>query len=77
MEQYFSAEIIYLPEVYETAYRVSKQINEESVTFDTVIGIARGGLTPARIFCDFLNINILTSLQIKHYSGDGSEMEEV
>lgn len=77
MEQNFSAEIVHLPEVYETAYRVSKQISGGAVKFDTVIGIARGGLTPARIFCDFLNIDMLTSLQIKHYSGGGKEMKEV
>lgn len=77
MEQNFTAKIVYLPEVYEIAYRVSKKISEEPASFDTVIAIARGGLPPARIISDFLNIDNVTSLRIKHYSGGGKEIEEV
>lgn len=77
MKKNFSAEIIYLPQVYEIAYKVSVQITGSDDTFDTVIAIARGGMPPARIICDFLNIDTFTSLQIKHYSGGGKEIEEV
>lgn len=77
MKKDFTAEIIYLPEVYEIAYEVSKQITEGSGSFDIIIAIARGGLTPARIICDFLNISVLTTLQITHYKGGAREKEEV
>lgn len=73
----FSARIVTLSEAYEMAYRVSKQITDSAERFDIVVGIARGGLPPARMICDFLNIKILTSIQIKHYKSGGEEMEKV
>lgn len=73
----FSARIVTLPEAYEMAYRVSKQITDSAEKFDIVVGIARGGLPPARMICDFLNIKILTSVQIKHYKSGGEKMDKV
>lgn len=73
----FSARIVTLSEAYEMAYRVSKQITDSAEKFDIIVGIARGGLSPARMICDFLNINILTSVQIKHYKSGGEEMKKV
>jgi len=77
MKEDFSAKIIYLPEVYEISYEISKQITKSPDSFDIVIGIARGGLPPARMICDFLNISTLTSLQITHYTGGAQEKEDV
>lgn len=73
----FSARIVTLSEAYKMAYRVSKQITDSAERFDIVVGIARGGLPPARMICDFLNIKLLTSVQIKHYTSGGEEMEKV
>jgi hypoxanthine phosphoribosyltransferase len=33
----------------------------------TIIGIARGGLVPARLLCDYLDVYELASLRIAHY----------
>lgn len=41
--------------------------------FDMVIAIARGGFPPSRFICDFLNIEILSSVQINHYKSGGRE----
>ncbi len=34
---------------------------------DIIVAIARGGYVPARLLCDFLNINDLVSVQILHW----------
>jgi len=77
MEKDFKAKIITLPEAYEMAFNVSRQITESPDNFDIIAGISRGGLPPARMICDFLNINTLTSLQISHYTSGGEEKEKV
>jgi len=77
IEKNFKAQIITLPEAYEMAYRVSRQISKSSEHFEIVIGISRGGFPPARMICDFLNVKTLTSLQIRHYTGGGDARESV
>jgi len=77
MEKNFSARIVELNEAYEMAYKVSNQITNNGYEVDVVIGIARGGLPPARFICDFLNITKLTTLQITHYSRGGTAKKNV
>lgn len=77
MKKDFSARIVGLDEAYEMAYKVADQITEKEFKVDIVIGIARGGLPPARFICDFLNITKLTTLQITHYSSGGTAKENV
>jgi hypoxanthine phosphoribosyltransferase len=77
MEKDFTARIVGLAEVYEIAYKVSRKFFESTLNFDAVVGIARGGLPPARLVCDFLNIKTLTAVQIRHYSPGGKAKEEV
>jgi uncharacterized protein len=77
MDRDVTARIVGLSEVYEMAYKISHRITESSVNIDVVVGIARGGFPPARLVCDFLNIKILTAVQIQHYTGGGEEKEEV
>lgn len=72
-----SAKIITLPEAYEVAYNVSRQITDSSQRFDLIVGISRGGLPPARMISDFLNIKTITSLQIRHYASGGEARENV
>ncbi len=73
----FSARIITLPEAYENAYKIARQITDHTQTFDVIIGISRGGLPPARMICDFLNVETLTSLQVRHYTGGGKSMDQL
>lgn len=77
MGKEFSARIITLPEAYEMAYKVARQINDGSEKFNVVVGISRGGLPPSRMICDFLNIKTLTTIQIKHYESGGKAKEKV
>jgi hypoxanthine phosphoribosyltransferase len=36
---------------------------------DAVVAIARGGLVPARIVCDYLDVDDLISIKVEHYVG--------
>jgi hypoxanthine phosphoribosyltransferase len=38
---------------------------------DAVVAIARGGLVPARIVCDYLDVDDLISIKVEHYVGTG------
>ncbi|PSP98120.1 phosphoribosyltransferase [Halobacteriales archaeon QS_4_70_19] len=42
---------------------------------DAVVAIARGGLVPARIVCDYLDVDDLVSLKVEHYVGTGEPGE--
>lgn len=75
-EQDFKAKIITFREVFDLSHEISEQITQSSLSFDIVVGISRGGVTPARLLCDFLNIENLTSLQIRHYSKGAQQMDE-
>ena len=76
MEKDFSARIVSIQEVYQKSHELAQQIMDSSITFDFVIAIARGGVLPARLMCDFLNIHRLTSIQVKHYQKGAKQMEE-
>ncbi|WP_445664686.1 phosphoribosyltransferase [Fodinibius sp. AD559] len=76
MKEDFTARIVSLDEVYKTTHELAQNIMNSGISFDIVVAIARGGALPARLICDFLNINRLTSLQIKHYQEGAEKMEE-
>ncbi|MFW6310159.1 MAG: phosphoribosyltransferase [Prolixibacteraceae bacterium] len=71
----FTAELLSIQEVYRLSVQLAEKISASSTAFDAVVGIARGGFPPARFLCDFLNIERLYSIQIKHY-GSGAEQKE-
>jgi len=75
MEQDFKARIVSLQEVYWKSYELAREIMKTSESFDIVIAVARGGMLPGRLICDFLNIKRLSSLQIRHYESGGEQME--
>lgn len=53
------------------AYRLSKILSRKIITSafkpDIIIGIARGGLVPARTVCDFLNQKDIASIKTEHW----------
>ena len=56
---------------WDKAYRlgriIARKINKSGFIPDLVIGVARGGLVPARIVCDFLHQKDLTSIKAEHW----------
>jgi len=52
---------------YSLAKRLAHNIRSSGFKPDLVIGIARGGLVPARIVCDFLHQKDLASIKAEHW----------
>jgi hypoxanthine phosphoribosyltransferase len=60
-------EIVPLERVYELAFELASQIRRSAFEPDLVVAIARGGFVPSRLVCDFLGVQVLTSVSIRHY----------
>jgi len=69
-------ELITWPEIYRLCLDIAKQVRSSGYQPDIVIAIARGGLIPARLVCDFLDLNALTSIKIQHYRAGAEKQEE-
>lgn len=54
-------------EAYRLARTLSHKIVESGFEPDVIIGISRGGLVPARMVCDFLLHNELTTIRTEHW----------
>ena len=52
---------------YRLGRKIARKIKKSGFIPDLVIGVARGGLVPARIVCDFLHQKDLTSLKAEHW----------
>ncbi len=52
---------------YRLGRKVARKIRASGFVPDIVIGVARGGLVPARIVCDFLHQKDLASVKVEHW----------
>ncbi len=70
----------YLPFSWEnvenTAASLTEKINSSGFTPDIIIAISRGGLVPARLLSDSLNVPVLYTIRISLYSSVGVRMEK-
>ncbi len=55
-------------EIVEWSWQLAKKIEEAGYIPDVIVGIARGGLVPARLLCDFLNVENFLSIQSQHWT---------
>ncbi|NPA97327.1 MAG: phosphoribosyltransferase [Crenarchaeota archaeon] len=55
-------------EIVEWSWKLAKSIEEANYIPDVIIGIARGGLVPARLLCDFLGVENFLSIQSQHWT---------
>ena len=69
MANKFKCEIIPLNDIYSLCSRLAQKIIDSEYKVDIIIAIARGGFVPARLLCDFLDINDMTSVKVTHYIG--------
>jgi len=60
-------ELISWREVQRLCQRLARQLKASGYRPDIVVAIGRGGLVPARLVCDYLDITALTSIRIEHY----------
>ena len=52
---------------YRLGRKIARKIRASGFVPDIVIGVARGGVVPARIVCDFLHQKDLTSIKVEHW----------
>ena len=60
-------ELISWHEVYRLCRKLSERIITSGYRPDLIVAVARGGYVPARLLCDFIGINELTSIRVEHY----------
>lgn len=63
----FECYVVSWDEAYRLAKTLSRKIRRSGYEPDLVIGIARGGLVPARTVCDFLLQKDLASIKVEHW----------
>ncbi len=54
-------------EMHDFAKNTTDRIKESDFHPDVIIGLSRGGLVPARMFCDFLNVKSCFTVKIDHW----------
>lgn len=52
---------------YQLARKLVQRIRESGFTPDLIVAISRGGLVPARVLADQLNLFDLATLKVEHY----------
>jgi hypoxanthine phosphoribosyltransferase len=69
-------ELISWNTVYRLAERLSYAILESGFRPEVIVAVARGGYVPARILCDFLDLYVLTSIRVVHYTSGARKRSE-
>lgn len=69
-------ELISWTEVHRLCRRLASLVKAAGYRPDIVIAIGRGGLVPARLVCDCLDIMALTSIKIEHYRAGSSRQAQ-
>ncbi len=75
MEKDFRCELISWRRVHLLARQLAFMINGDNFQPDVIVAIARGGYVPARILCDFLDVNTLASIRVEHYLPGASKQK--
>jgi hypoxanthine phosphoribosyltransferase len=69
-------ELISWSEVQRLCLRLAHLVRESGYHPDIVVAIGRGGIVPARLLCDYLDIMALTSIKIEHYLSGSTKREQ-
>jgi hypoxanthine phosphoribosyltransferase len=54
-------------EMEDFAKKTSENIKKSNFYPDVIIGLSRGGLVPARMFCDFLHVKSCFTVKVDHW----------
>lgn len=54
-------------QMYNLAKKTANKIKKSDFHPDIIIGLSRGGLVPARMFCDFLHIKNCFAIKVDHW----------
>jgi len=63
----FPCDLVTWTEFYDLAKSLSRLIKSSGWRPDLVVAIGRGGYVPARVVCDFLVHDLLTSMKVEHW----------
>lgn len=72
----FPCQIMGWDETYTLACELVHLIKDSGLGFDIVVAIGRGGYVPARVVCDRMLYNDLTSIKIEHYTMGADPYDE-
>lgn len=72
MTEPFRCELVSWNRMYQMSRQLAAKIRGQGFVPDIVVAIARGGFVPARILCDYLDVSVLTSIQVTHYTAGAS-----
>lgn len=61
-------ELISWGQVYGLSRQLASRIREAGIVPEVIVAIARGGVIPARILCDFFSVYELLTLRVEHYT---------
>ena len=53
--------------MHDFAKKTADRIKESDFHPDVIIGLSRGGLVPARMFCDFLHLKDCFTIKVDHW----------
>ncbi len=59
--------VVSFEEIVNWSRELSEKIRESKWQPDVIVAIARGGLVPARLLCDWLGVDDLVSIQVVHW----------
>ncbi|MHC1601558.1 MAG: phosphoribosyltransferase [Candidatus Nezhaarchaeales archaeon] len=76
MPQKMRVKVVSWDEVVGWCKELAKKIRESGFKPDVIVAIARGGFTPARLLCDYLDVVDLLSIKIEHWIETGEHKEE-
>lgn len=76
MKNTLPSELVSWGEVHRLCRSLASRIIDSGYSPDIVVAIARGGLIPARLVCDVMNIMNLTSIRIEHYFSGSNKQPE-
>jgi len=54
-------------ELHDYAKQTAEKIKKSGFHPDIIIGLSRGGLVPARLFCDFLHVKNCFTIKVDHW----------
>ncbi len=69
------AKLVSWDEVVEWAWGLADRVRESGYKPDVIVALARGGYVPARLLCDFLDVENLLSIQSQHWT-EAAKAEE-
>jgi hypoxanthine phosphoribosyltransferase len=72
----FPCDLVTWSEFYDLAKSLSRLIKSSGWRPDLVVAIGRGGYVPARVVCDFLVHDLLTSMKVEHWGIGAQKRDE-